>query len=184
MLVRSSRTPIRHIAVPCLRSGPQLPPAGGWRPLIYRNLRLRWPRTHRHPGDIAVRIISRSRLVAFWEGRTADRAVAERDLAAWYKLARNAAWPNFGALRQTFGSADQVGNCVVFDVGNNRYRLIGRVNYARGIVYVLRVMDHREYDAGRWVEECGCRRPPPGRPGGRPRTPEGRSGTPSRKRRS
>lgn len=31
--------------------------------------------------------------------------------------------------KQTFGSADQVGNCVVFDVGSNRYRLIGRVLY-------------------------------------------------------
>ena len=29
------------------------------------------------------------------------------------------------ALKQTFESADQVGNCVVFDVGNNRFRLFG-----------------------------------------------------------
>jgi mRNA-degrading endonuclease HigB of HigAB toxin-antitoxin module len=38
--------------------------------------------------------------------------------------------------------SDQVGNCVVFDVGNNRYRLIGRVKYEQHIVYVLKVMDH------------------------------------------
>jgi mRNA interferase HigB len=82
-----------------------------------------------------VRIISNRRLREYWESRGADSRIAERNLSAWRKLTENADWTNFGALRQTFQSADLVGNCVVFDVGNNRYRLIGRVNYARGIVY-------------------------------------------------
>ena len=89
-----------------------------------------------------MRIISKRRLREFWEGRKKASAKAERDLSAWYKLAKNAEWANFAMLKQTFGSSDQVGNCVVFDVGSNRFRLIGRVNYVRGIVYVLRVMDH------------------------------------------
>src|SRR5262249_12141406 len=108
-----------------------------------------------------VRVIARPRLVEFWESRKSDSEIAERDLTAWYKLATHAKWPNFGALRQTFGSADRVGNCVVFDVGNNRFRLIGRVNFAKGIVYVLKVMDHREYDKGLWVDQCGSHQPPP-----------------------
>jgi mRNA interferase HigB len=111
-----------------------------------------------------LRIISRRRLREFWTARKDDVARAQRDLSAWHKAAKAAAWANFSAVRQTFGSADQVGNCVVFDVGNNRYRLIGRVNYRRGIVYVLRVMDHAEYDLGRWIETCGCDRPPPKSP--------------------
>jgi mRNA interferase HigB len=111
-----------------------------------------------------VRVISRSRLREFWESRKIDSKIAERDLTAWYKPAISARWANFGALRQTFGSADQVGNCVVFDVGNNRFRLIGRVNYARGIIYVLKVMGHSEYDKNLWVDECGCYKPPPKRP--------------------
>jgi mRNA interferase HigB len=110
-----------------------------------------------------VRIISKKRLRQFWESRKHAPEVAKRDLMAWYKPAKSAAWANFAGLKQTFGSADQVGNCVVFDVGNNRLRLIGRVNYARGIIYVLRVMDHHEYDKKRWIEECGCHRPPPKR---------------------
>jgi mRNA interferase HigB len=112
-----------------------------------------------------VRIISRRRVREFWEGRKKDRKIAERDLSSWYKLAKNARWRNFADLKQTFGSADQVGNCVVFDVGNNRFRAIGRVNYKKGIVYVLRVMDHSEYDKKRWVDDCGCHKPPPKRPG-------------------
>jgi mRNA interferase HigB len=80
---------------------------------------------------------------------------------AWYKVAKQAGWENFAQLKQTFGSADWVGNCVVFDVGNNRYRLIGRVNFRKYIIYVLKVMDHKEYDKGSWAEECGCHQPPP-----------------------
>jgi mRNA interferase HigB len=110
-----------------------------------------------------VRIISKKRLREFWEGRTGDAETAEKDLSTWYKLAKNVDWDNFGALRQTFGSADQVGNCVVFDVGNNRFRLIGRVFYASGKLYILKVMDHREYDTNRWVDDCGCHKPPPSR---------------------
>src|SRR5215813_6220587 len=118
-----------------------------------------------------MRVISRRRLRQFWESRKHDAAIAERDLSAWYKLAKSAAWAHFGALKQTFGSADQVGNCVVFDVGNNRFRLIGRVNYARGIIYVLRVMDHAEYDKQLWIDQGGCHRPPPKTPAAAQREP-------------
>ncbi len=111
-----------------------------------------------------MRVISRKRLWEFVKSRKHDAVAAERASNVWYKLARGAAWDNFGALRQTFGSTDQVGNCVVFDVGNNRFRLIGRVNYRRGIIYVLRVLDHAEYDRVPWAESCGCHRPPPRKP--------------------
>ena len=111
-----------------------------------------------------MRVISRRRLREFWEWRKHDSAIAQRDLSTWHKLAKNAEWANFAALKQTFGSADQVGNCSVFDIGNNRFRLIARVNYARGILYVLRVMDHKEYDKELWIDDCGCRQPPPRTP--------------------
>jgi mRNA interferase HigB len=91
-----------------------------------------------------VRIISKRRLREYWESRKHDSEIAKPDFSTWYKAAGSAAWANFGELRQTFGSADQVGNCVVFDVGNNRYRLIGRINYRKGIIYVLGPMDHRD----------------------------------------
>jgi mRNA interferase HigB len=109
-------------------------------------------------------VIARSHLRRFWESRKADSAAAQKDLLTWFKLAESADWANFGALKQTFGSADQVGDCVVFDVGNNRFRLIGRVFYAAGKLYILKVMDHQEYDKGRWIDDCGCYEPPPRRP--------------------
>lgn len=108
-----------------------------------------------------MRVIAKSRLRSFWESHK-DRADAMRALSAWYKIASHAEWTNFASLRQTFASADQVGNCTVFDVGNNRYRLIGRVIYPHRI-YVLRVMDHREYDRASWIDQCGCHTPRPRR---------------------
>jgi mRNA interferase HigB len=130
-----------------------------------------------------MRVISKRRLREFWGPRKSDSRVAERDLSAWYKLAKNAAWDNFGVLKQTFGSADQVGNCVVFDVGNNRFRLIGRVNYTKGILYVLRVMDHREYDKNLWVDDCGCHKPPPKKPAAAKKAPpKGKPGSRGNKR--
>jgi mRNA interferase HigB len=104
-------------------------------------------------------------------------------LSAWRKVAEHTDWSHFTSLKQTFGSADQVGNCVVFDVGNNRFRLIGRVNYARGIVYVLKAMDHVEYDKKRWVDDCGCHDPPPKRPATvRKPTPSGKPSHPEREK--
>jgi len=111
-----------------------------------------------------MRVISKSRLRQFWEFHK-KRTDAERWLSAWYKIAKTAEWKNFAGLKQTFGSADQVGNCVVFDVGNNRYRLITRVFYPHRL-YVLRVMDHAEYDRVPWAKQCGCHQPPPRKPSG------------------
>ena len=108
-----------------------------------------------------MRIISRSRLRDFWQSRTDDRKQAERDLAAWYAVAAKGRWKNFGALRQTLGSTDKVGRCYVFDVGNNRFRLIARIFFETGTMYILKVMDHREYDRNRWPEERECHEPPP-----------------------
>jgi mRNA interferase HigB len=126
-----------------------------------------------------VHVIAKSRLREFWESLKSDSEAAEHDLSAWFKITEKAHWSNFGALKQTWGSADQVGNCVVFDVGNNRLRLIGRVFYRAHTVYVLRVMDHAEYDLKRWAAQCRCHQPRPKKAnpkGGRSRGgPKGRT---------
>ncbi len=108
-----------------------------------------------------MRVISKRRLREFWANRKHDGEIAQRHLTAWHKLAKNAEWRAYGELKQTFGSADRVGNCTVFDIGNNRYRLIARVNFRRGIIYVLKVMNHNEYDKKPWADQCGCYQPPP-----------------------
>jgi mRNA interferase HigB len=106
-----------------------------------------------------VRIISRRRLRLFWE--TPGHADAADLLKAWYKTVKHADWTKFADIKASFGSVDLVGSCLVFDIGNNRYRLIARTIYRTHCVYVLRVMSHREYDKNKWIEQCGCFEPPP-----------------------
>lgn len=104
-------------------------------------------------------VVSLRRLREFWAGH----ARAEGPLRAWFTLASAAEWENFADLRGTFPAADLVGNCVVFNVGGNHYRLIARVFFSSHKVYVLRVMTHVEYDREDWAAGCRCYQPPPKR---------------------
>ena len=49
-----------------------------------------------------------------------------------------------------------MGDCIVFNIGGNKYRLITRIRYATQKVFVLKVMTHSEYDKYKWKDECGC----------------------------
>ena len=110
-----------------------------------------------------MRVVTRARLRRFWEARKGGADSARLALLIWEKIARNAKCENWAELKQVFGSADRVGNCTVFDVGNKNYRLIARVVFEKGRIFVLKVMDHKEYDQQRWVESCRCHQPPPRR---------------------
>ncbi len=57
---------------------------------------------------------------------------------------------SFNALRNTFPSADKVGNLIVFNIGGNKYRLIASIHFNRGKVYVRHIFTHTEYDKGAW----------------------------------
>lgn len=104
-------------------------------------------------------VVSLKRLREFWT----IHPRAEVSLRAWFVQTTAAQWRNFAELRATFPSADMVGNCTVFNVGGNNYRLIARVFYASHKVYVLRVMTHVDYDREDWPTQCGCYLPPPKR---------------------
>ena len=55
---------------------------------------------------------------------------------------------HFAELKATFNSADYVGNGkVVFDVGGNKYRIVGLVGFKTGRIFILFVGTHAEYDA-------------------------------------
>ena len=102
-------------------------------------------------------VVPLRRLREFW----AVHPQAESPLRGWFTLTQAAEWGNFADLRGTFPSADLVGNCVVFNIGGNNFRLIARVFFASHKVYVLRVMTHSECDRQDWVDGCNCYRPQP-----------------------
>ena len=57
--------------------------------------------------------------------------------------------------------ASTVGNCIVFNIAGNKYRLVTRILYRSQKVFILKVMSHTEYDNQNWKDECGCFAAPP-----------------------
>jgi len=79
---------------------------------------------------------------------------ADAPLNAWFKLARASKAVNLSELKGTFGSVDYVstakGNFHVFNIGGNKYRLIGVVHYRTQKLFIRHVLTHKEYDGGLW----------------------------------
>jgi mRNA interferase HigB len=108
-----------------------------------------------------MRIISKARLKQFWEAPGHEDA--EGALRAWYTHVgkKVVAWHSWADVKAEIGSASLVGNCTVFNIGGNKYRLVTRVLFASQKVFILKVMTHREYDKNQWQSECGCFAGPP-----------------------
>jgi mRNA interferase HigB len=102
-----------------------------------------------------MRIISKKRLKDFWE--TERGADSRKELELWHAVVKSAEWDDYSDAKQTFGSRiDVVGDCAIFDIRGNDYRLICRIRFESHKVYVLKVMTHEEYDLEKWKSDCGC----------------------------
>ena len=108
-----------------------------------------------------MRVISQSRLKQFWA--LAGRAEAEGPLRAWYThvKSKRIAWRSWGDVKTSFATASLVGNCLLFNIGGNKFRLVTRILSSSQKVFVLKVLTHAEYDEKNWQEECGCFSPAP-----------------------
>lgn len=90
-------------------------------------------------------VISKSRLREFWE--SPQGRGAQSQLEAWHHTVEHASWATFADIKQTYGaSVDQVGDCLVFDIAGNKFRLIARVRYKSFKVFVLKVMTPQGYN--------------------------------------
>jgi mRNA interferase HigB len=65
---------------------------------------------------------------------------------------RRASWKGLHDVRRQFPSADQVGDVLIFNIKGNHYRLITRVNYQVGRIYVKAVLTHAEYNRKEWMK--------------------------------
>jgi mRNA interferase HigB len=99
-----------------------------------------------------MRVISKARLVEFWQ----EHANAKTPLTNWYNHVSNKTtiWTSFADVRKDYSSADKVGDCYVFDIGGNNFRLIAKI--LRECVYIRKIMTHAVYDEQKWVTECNC----------------------------
>ena len=90
-----------------------------------------------------MRIISRGTLRDFWQ----IHADAEQALRAWFHEASEAKWSTPKAIKQAYPSADILpGNRIVFNIKGNHYRLIVKIHYNTGILFIRFVGTHAEYD--------------------------------------
>jgi mRNA interferase HigB len=101
-----------------------------------------------------MRVISKRRLREFWQPRVAARS----SLEGWFRVAndKQLTWNDFHDVKATYALASLVGECVVFNVGGNKYRLITKINYLTHNVFIRAVLTHAEYDEGKWKKDCGC----------------------------
>lgn len=102
-----------------------------------------------------MRIISEKKLREFWQaakgGERARRYIAMR---VWIKTVKSADWKSFVDVRKTFNHADIYGGCTIFDVGGNKYRIIGKTAYRKKVIYIRFVLTHEEYDENAWRSDC------------------------------
>lgn len=70
----------------------------------------------------------------------------------WYRVTRKAFWVSFADIKLTFNTADYVPPFVVFDIGGNKYRLVAEINFGRKVVFIRRIMPHKEYSKGSWKQ--------------------------------
>jgi mRNA interferase HigB len=79
---------------------------------------------------------------------------AANEIEPWKRIVKEARWHNFPEVRSVFKDADNVGDCVIFDFRNNRYRLVTVIHYAKttkkkrtlGHVYIRSFLTHKQYD--------------------------------------
>ena len=94
-----------------------------------------------------MRVISKQTLRRFCESAP-GRQDARRALEAWHREARRAAWASPQDIKRLYASASVLkGGRIVFNICGNRYRLVVRINFSQGIVFVRFVGTHAEYDA-------------------------------------
>ncbi|HYF68134.1 MAG TPA: type II toxin-antitoxin system HigB family toxin [Ohtaekwangia sp.] len=90
-----------------------------------------------------MRVIAKKTLRDFW-GKNRD---CEDQLKAWYHEAENAFWKSPNQIKKDYPSASILAdNRVVFNIKGNNYRLIVRINYGYGIVWIRFIGTHAQYD--------------------------------------
>jgi mRNA interferase HigB len=90
-----------------------------------------------------MRVISKRLLREFWE----KHADAKAALQGWYEDALRADWKTPADIKNTYGNASIIANNrVVFNIKGNDYRLVVKVHYDRGYLYIRFVGTHAAYD--------------------------------------
>lgn len=90
-----------------------------------------------------MRVISRKTLREFGDAEPEAKSA----LDSWFHEASKATWKTPSQIKEKYRSASVLkNNRVVFNIAGNKYRLIVRIDYEAGIVFVRFVGSHAAYD--------------------------------------
>ncbi len=102
-----------------------------------------------------MRVITQRRLREFWQ----TYPDAKGELEKWHEIATAAHWKNPAEVKGAFGvrvdfvKVSSNETVSVFDIFNNKYRLIAAIHYNYPRVFVLRILTHKQYDTNKWKKE-------------------------------
>jgi mRNA interferase HigB len=72
---------------------------------------------------------------------------AKHALDSWFHEAKHADWRTPADIKAQYGNASIVGNNrVVFNVAGNKFRLVVRIDYEFGIIFIRFIGTHCDYD--------------------------------------
>lgn len=92
-----------------------------------------------------MRIISKRRLKEFYE--QTNYSDSKPSLESWHAEVSKVVWNNPNEIKTHYKSASIVGdNKVVFNISGNKYRLIVKINYMAGVVFIKFIGTHKQYD--------------------------------------
>lgn len=90
-----------------------------------------------------MRVIAKKTLREFWM----KHSDCEEQLKSWYREAIEANWNSPQDIKTDYPSASFLqDNKVVFNIKGNKYRLIVKINYHFGMIWIRFVGTHAEYD--------------------------------------
>lgn len=74
-------------------------------------------------------------------------AASRKPLARFLEIVRTADWPHFPAVRKSFPATDYAPKTgtLIFDIGDNKYRLIAKVDFEERILLVQTVLTQEEF---------------------------------------
>jgi mRNA interferase HigB len=90
-----------------------------------------------------VRIVSRKTLSQF----SVKYPEVKENLDSWYHEVKKVNWSSPQEIKGRYPKSRIIGkDRVIFNILNNRYRLIVKINFTASIIYVRFIGTHKEYD--------------------------------------
>jgi mRNA interferase HigB len=92
-----------------------------------------------------MRIISIKTLKVFWQNiKYRD---SKQSLESWYSEAKKDKWKDSSDIKHKYGTASILrNNRVVFNIKGNKYRLVVKINYRIGGIFIRFIGTHEEYN--------------------------------------